>query len=80
MSNAGILVLNSGSTSLKFALYAYANKQLQVVAQGGFAGMPANATLSASDAAGGKLIDLTFSNQDNVDHEAALKKIDYSTR
>mgnify|MGYP000001563633 CR=1 FL=1 len=75
MSNAGILVLNSGSTSLKFALYSYVNNQLHVVAQGGFAGMPANATLSICNVSGAKFIDLKFSNQDNVDHEAALKKL-----
>jgi hypothetical protein len=37
--------------------------------------MPANTTLSAPDASGGKFIDLTFSNQGNVDHEVALKKL-----
>lgn len=75
MNQAGILVLNSGSTSLKFALYKYESNTLNVVAQGGFAGMPENATLSATNEHGQKFIDLQFTGESNVNHEVALTKL-----
>jgi acetate kinase len=55
-NNSGILDLNSGSTSLKFALYAYSDDVLNVVAQGGFSGMPEHTVLVINDANGHKLL------------------------
>jgi acetate kinase len=39
-NKTGILILNSGSTSLKFAVYVLSNNQLELFVAGAFSGMP----------------------------------------
>lgn len=75
MQNPGILVLNSGSTSLKFALYQAANTELNIVASGGFTGMPHNAGLKIKAANKQTITNLNFNPEDNLNHEAALIKL-----
>ena len=75
MQQSGILILNSGSTSLKFALYQLTNQELEVVATGSFTGMPKNANLKIKASTGQTLTNLTFTAQDNVNHEVALSKL-----
>ena len=71
----GIIVVNSGSTSLKFALYeVQAGNAPQALCQGGFAGMPVNATLKVKDAAGAELFKKDFAGED-IDHQTALTKL-----
>lgn len=67
----GILVINSGSTSLKFALYQW-GAELDPVAQGAFSGMPANACLKIKSQNGAEIFNQCFSNGEKIDHEAAL--------
>lgn len=74
MQGNGILVLNSGSTSLKFALYQLQQSELSIVAKGGFAAMPAVATLVVNNSNGVKLVDLQFPDE-QVNHELALDKL-----
>lgn len=74
MQDSGILVLNSGSTSLKFALYQVQQSKLSVVAQGGFIAMPNAATLVINDSNGVRLVDLQFVGE-QVNHEIALDKL-----
>ena len=74
-NNSGILVLNSGSTSLKFALYAYSDDVLNVVAQGGFSGMPEHTVLVINDANGHKLLSMDFPEQHQMNHEIALTQL-----
>ncbi len=74
MQGNGILVLNSGSTSLKFALYQLQQSELSIVAKGGFAAMPAAATLVVNNSNDVKLVDLQFPDE-QVNHELALDKL-----
>ncbi len=75
MQHTGILVLNSGSTSLKFALYQTTETELNIVASGGFTGMPNNAHLKIKAADKQTISNLNFNSEDNLDHEAALIKL-----
>lgn len=74
MQGNGILVLNSGSTSLKFALYQLQQSELSIVAKGGFAAMPTAATLVVNNSNDVKLVDLQFPDE-QVNHELALDKL-----
>ena len=66
----GILVINSGSTSLKFALYVLNAARPELAAQGGFSGMSTAAVLKFKDSQGVALYSENFSGA--LSHEAAL--------
>ncbi|MEN9946157.1 MAG: hypothetical protein RLZZ293_543, partial [Pseudomonadota bacterium] len=68
----GILVINSGSTSLKFAVYIPLNNQIKLIASGGFAGMPHNSTFNIKNSEGNTIFSVQLMNQ-QVDHEIALQ-------
>ena len=74
MSKNGILILNSGSTSLKFAIYALTNNELSIVASGQFTGMPSATKLKIKDANGNELLNSDLTHE-TVDHEIALTKL-----
>lgn len=70
MSQTGILVINSGSTSLKFALYVLNGGKPELAAQGGFSGMSTAAVLKFKDSQGAALYNENFPGA--LLHEEAL--------
>ena len=70
-----ILAINSGSSSIKFALYKYQNKKTdpEVVASGQFAGIGDNPYLTILDPAGKALVTKQFPSR--RDHEQLLGEL-----
>lgn len=67
-----ILVLNAGSSSLKFALYADDTAGLDLVCEGAFSGIGDAVTFDARDASGGDLPDAPVA---GAGHDDALKAL-----
>lgn len=70
MKNA-VIVINSGSTSLKFALYAVDGNDLAILAEGSYTGMPQNTHIKIKDARAKVIEEKDFAN-DSINHEKAL--------
>lgn len=68
----GIIVLNLGSTSLKFALYKIENAELHKVASGGFTGISSTPALLIKDDQDKILESRSFDIAQNITHETAL--------
>ncbi len=71
--NSNILVLNSGSSSIKFALYDGGNAQLPILGQGRIESIDGITRLHAFDGQGRPLIDQPFN--DSLDHGQAIKEL-----
>lgn len=72
MSNDSvILVLNAGSSSLKFSLFAVAEQDLQLESRGQIEGLLGDASFVAKSAAGTLLAEQTWPAQVQLDHEKA---------
>jgi len=69
-----ILVINSGSTSLKFALYEVSAENLKLRCKGSYTGMPKNAELKLKDPTGKISLSKQFTDQ-AVNHELALSQL-----
>ncbi|AUR52743.1 acetate/propionate family kinase [Aquella oligotrophica] len=70
MKNA-VIVINSGSTSLKFALYTVEGSDLAILADGSYTGMPQNTHIKIKDARSKVIEEKDFTN-DIMNHEKAL--------
>lgn len=70
MRNA-VIVINSGSTSLKFALYAITGNDLEVVGNGSYTGMPQSTHIKIKNATATILEEKDFPDE-NINHEKAL--------
>ncbi|MBP9791721.1 MAG: acetate/propionate family kinase [Rickettsiales bacterium] len=70
--STGIIILNLGSTSLKFSLFEVKNSELLKVATGGFTGIPSSVTMVLKDAQGNVLQNPDFDVKQNITHELAL--------
>lgn len=70
MKNA-VIVINSGSTSLKFALYTVEGSDLAILADGSYTGMPQNTHIKIKDARSKVIEEKNFTN-DIMNHEKAL--------
>jgi acetate kinase len=74
MSDA-ILVLNAGSSSIKFSLFADERDELALVAGGQMAAIHTAPQFVARDASGGKVAEKRWPAQTKLGHEAALAHI-----
>jgi acetate kinase len=68
----GIIILNLGSTSLKFALFEVNNSELSKVAGGEFTGIPSNIEFVLKDTQGNKIDIPDLDKTQQVTHEIAL--------
>ena len=71
--NGDVLVLNSGSSSIKFGLYDGDDAQLPLLGQGRIEGIGAAIQLRAFDGQGRPLVDQRFN--DGLDHGQAMTEL-----
>lgn len=74
IKESAIIVINSGSTSLKFALYQLKDQELVLLADGSYTGMPADAEFRLKDAQSNLIMNKQYAGQ-NVNHELALAEL-----
>jgi acetate kinase len=67
-----ILVVNAGSSSLKFAVYEHTAAELRLAVRGQLTGLGTHPHLRARDAAGGTLADVAYTAADIPDVPAAM--------
>ncbi len=75
MINKGIIVINSGSTSLKFALYELKDNSLAVAASGSYTEMPNNTQFKLKNADQVIILEKSYLTNQTIKHEDALREL-----